>query len=79
MGDDLDRIRFHLDAVAGAQLAMMAAFGVLLARHKGDPQVLAAVRLAGEHLKCDLLNEKVSDYKIGAFDATLESLLESLA
>lgn len=66
----------HLDATAGAQLALVVAVKLLLTPYKGNSAAHAALQEELESMKADLLGSHASDYKIEAFEAMAESLLE---
>lgn len=76
---ELDAIKRHLDAVAGAQQAMMTALSLCLVAYRGSPQAVAALTTALEAAKANILSSSASDYKIAAFDEVAESLIESLS
>ena len=76
---EIESIKYHLDAVAGAQLAMQISLSFLLAQHRGNQQVIDAIRESGESTKANLLASQASDYKIRAFEEVMETLIESLA
>lgn len=79
MQDEIEALRDHLDAVAGAQLAMMTALSVTLTPYKKNPQALEALRHALEDIRAGLLASSASDRKIHHFDEVAETLLESLS
>lgn len=76
---EIERIKYHLDAVAGSQLAMQISVSFLLTRHRGNQEAISALRQVGESTKANLLASQASDYKIHAFEETLETLIESLS
>ena len=76
---EIERIKRHLDAVSGCQLATMISVSLLIRQHRGDQQVVAAIRQAGESTKANLLASQASDFKIQAFEETLGTLIESLS
>lgn len=76
--NDMDEIRHHLDAVAGAQLAYTAVLASLLTPYKGNPQAIASLENDFEASRAGLLGSVSSDYKIAAFDMTAETILELL-
>lgn len=69
----------HLDATAGAQLAMMVALKLLLTPYKGNQQAIAALQSELERNRSSLLASAASDYKIHAFDETAETLIAKIA
>jgi tripartite-type tricarboxylate transporter receptor subunit TctC len=69
----------HLDHVAGAQIALMAAVQLLLTAYKGNQQATAALATELEERRADLLSSSASDQKIQAFEDMAESLLECLS
>lgn len=68
----------HLDATAGAQLAMLPALKLLLTPYRGNAQAIAALESELEQMRAHLLASNASDYKIQSFEETAESLLSVL-
>ena len=79
MSTDSERARYHLDAIAGAQLALMVAVKLLLSAHKGNSQAIAAMANELEDARSLLLGSPASEYQIAAFEAAAESLIEVLS
>lgn len=75
----IEGIEHHLDAVAGAQTAIIVALSFLFEAHKLDPQAIAAMTNGLERTRANLLSSLASDYKIEAFDSVAESLLTKLS
>jgi hypothetical protein len=76
---ELESIKFHLDSVAGCQLAMQVSVSFLLAQHRGNQEAISALRQVGESTKANLLASQASDYKIHAFEEMMETLIEALS
>lgn len=76
--EEFAQLRYHLDATAGAQLAMFTALAAVLAPYKGNQLAIASLSSALEGQKAGLLASSASNYKIDAFDETAESLLAML-
>lgn len=76
---ETDPIKFHLDAVAGAQLAMLNAVRLLLVPYRGNQKAIAAFQEDLERDKANLLASQSSDFKIRAYEETMETLIEALS
>ena len=75
---DIDKIKYHLDAVAGCQLATTIAVSILVSQHRGNIALVAAIKEKKLQLHANLIASSASDYKIKAFEETIDSLIESL-
>ena len=71
--------RQHLDAIAGVQIAMIAALSALLKQHKGNQTVLDELQTRLTLAQNDLIYSSASDYKSSMFEQTGAALLELLS
>ena len=75
---ELEKTRHHLDATAGAQLAMMSAMALLLSPHKGNLATAHYLRDEKNRVHAALLGSSSTDYKIHAFEETMDSLIQAI-
>ena len=69
----------HLDATAGAQLAMMVALKLLLTQYKGNQQAIDALQSELELMRTELIYSNASDYKRNAFEEAAGTLIATIS
>ena len=75
---EMESFRYHLDVVAGSQVALATALKLLLSSYQGNAQATVSLQQELERAKADILASRASDYKIKAFDEVATSLLDIL-
>lgn len=76
--EELEAIKYRLDAIQAAQLAAGAVLGVLLQRHRGDPEVIASLQSAFDRTQSAALASLSTDYSLNALAELAESYLQAV-
>lgn len=75
---EIENIKSHLDAVAGAQMAYSTVISVMLTPYRGNQLAIETLRNGFEAARANLLGSISSDQKIAAFDGVAETILQVL-
>jgi hypothetical protein len=76
--EELKAIRAHLDAVAGAQIAMSVVVRMLLGRYRGNKVARSALEFNLKLALADVLGTGSSDEKLRGFEQARDALLKAV-
>jgi len=76
--EELEGVKYHLDVVAGAQLAMMPALKLLISAYRGNPAAMAALEEEIERAHGLILSSHASEKKIESFEETAKAIVAEI-